>query len=252
MRDVLTVIIHTHNEELNIKECIESARMLTDNIVVIDMESSDKTKDIAYDNGAVVFSFPHTQYVEPAREFGIEKVKSDWFFILDADERLTKKLSDEIKGNISNTQCTHYKVPRKNIFAGKKWLRWGGWYPDYQIRLIQTSSFVSWGNMIHSPPKITGSCGILRVPLIHYFHHNLENMVDKTTVYEHIEADLLYKAGKKVNVMTFFRKCAGELYRRLIRYRGFLDGSYGIIESIYQAFSKTITYLFLYEKNRSV
>jgi hypothetical protein len=73
-------------------------------------------------------------------------------------------------------------------------------------------------------------------------------MAYKTTIYENIEANLLFSAKRKVNTSLFFRKYFGELYRRLIKNMGFKDGTYGIIESLYQAFSKTITYLFLYEK----
>lgn len=245
------MIIHTRNEAHNIRECILSARLLTSHIIVVDMESEDETIAVAAALGACVYSFPHKKYVEPSRAFGIKKADAVWTFILDADERITSELASEIREAIHHNTYTYYKVPRKNIFAGTKWLKHGGWYPDYQIRLIKKSAFVSWGGTIHSPPRTEGLCGILTNPLYHYFHPSLENMVAKTIVYEKIESDLLFHAGKKANTATFFRKFLGELYRRLIYHKGFLDGPLGVIESIYQAFSKTITYLFLYEKNRS-
>lgn len=247
---MITSIIHTHNEESNIVESIESARSLTDAVIVVDMESDDKTVDRAKKQGALVFSFPYHRYVEPARAFGISKARTDWVFILDADERMTKELAEEIKTTLSHTAFTYYKLPRKNIFANRKWLKYGGWYPDYQIRLIKKSALILWGKEIHAVPKMRGECGTLRAPLLHYFHPTLANMVDKTIIYEDIESDLLFQAHKRVHTVTFFRKFLGELYRRLIVRAGFLDGPFGIIESIYQAFSKTITYIFLYEKNR--
>lgn len=252
MKSTCTVIIHTRNEENNISACISSAFLLTKDIIIIDMESTDATVKIASQQEVLIYSFPHQHYVEPSRRFGIEKAKTDWVYILDADERMTSELADEIKYSIVHQTLTHYKIPRKNIFAGRKWLKYGGWYPDYQIRLIQRTSLIRWESNIHSPPEINGICGILHNPFIHYFHPNLENMVEKTMMYESIESDLLFQAGKKANTLTFFRKFWGELCRRLIRHAGFLDGSFGIIESVYQAFSKTITYLFLYEKNRGV
>jgi len=188
---------------------------------------------------------------------------------MDADERMTKELALEIKTSITYRQSpitnnqspiTHhqplttsaaYYVPRKNIFARKKWLQYGGWNPDIQIRLIHIPSLISWPKQIHSTPQIKGTIGTLKHELIHYFHGDIESMVTKTISFEQIEADLLYKADKSVSVRTFFRKYAGELYRRLIKKTGFRDGPIGIIESIYQAFSKTITYLFLYEKKNS-
>ena len=250
-KNSITVLIHSYNDEKNMQECIKSAKLLSDDIVVVDTESTDKTVEIAKKNGANIFSFPQLQYVEPSREFGIEQVKKDWVFILDTDERVTKELADEIHRAIKSTEFTSYKVPRKNIYGGKKWLKHGGWWPDQQIRLIKKSSFRSWPKEIHSTPVIEGRQGILRSHFLHFFHGDLTSMVKKTIIYESIEADHLYKAGKSVRTLTFMRKFTGELFRRLIRDRGFLDGRIGIIESIYQAFSKTITYLYLYEKRQS-
>lgn len=250
MKDIITIIIHTHNEKKNIEECLASARLLTETVIVVDMESDDATVSLAQKAGAQIACFPYCQYVEPSRAFGIETAPTPWVFLLDADERMTKELATEIKKAITNDVCTHYQVPRQNIFAGQKWLKHGGWFPDYQIRLIKKSAFIRWPSQIHSPPEIKGSAGRLTAPLRHYFHPNLENMVEKTSVYENIEADLLVQAKVKPSTLTFMRKFLGELYRRLWRNAGFLDGPFGVIESIYQAFSKMITYLFVYEKNR--
>jgi glycosyltransferase involved in cell wall biosynthesis len=250
----LTIIIHASNEEKNIQDCINSAKLLTEKIILVDMESTDKTVEIAKNLNVSVFNFPKSNYVEPAREFGISQSKTYWVLILDADERITKELTNEIKYIISvgnNPRVvpkTYYKIPRQNIFAGIKWLRHGGWWPDYQIRLINKKYFVDWPKRIHSSPQIKGSFGYLKNSLIHYFHGDSTNMVKKTIVFENIESDLLLKAKKTSGTKTFFRKYIAELYRRLIKNLGFLDGPFGIIESIYQAFSKTITYLFLYEK----
>lgn len=265
----ITIIIHTFNEESNIQECIESAKLLTGHIIVIDMGSEDNTVTIARNNGAKIFTFPFSHYVEPARKFGIEKADTDWVFILDADERITEELAKEIaartdsvedpdvasggKTELVNENITAYKIPRKNIFGRKKWLKHGGWWPDYQIRLINKKYFEGWPNEIHSTPVINGNIGYFNNPFLHFFHGDFEKMVEKTIIFEDIESDLLYKANRKVKTSTFFRKFLGELYRRLFKNLGFLDGTIGIIESIYQAFSKTVTYLYLYEKkNRSL
>ncbi len=250
-KDSIAVVIHTYNEEKNIADCLDSAFLLTENIVLIDMESTDKTTEIARSKNARTFTFPHSHYVEPSREFGIKQAQADWVFILDADERLTENLATEIKRAIKSSEFTSYKLPRKNIFGGKKWLKHGGWWPDMQLRLIKTASFRKWPKEIHSTPIIEGEEGMLNNPILHHFHGDLETMVQKTIVFEGIESDLLYKAGKATSTRNIMRKFLGELYRRLFRDRGFLDGKIGIIESIYQAFSKTITYLYLYEKRES-
>ena len=276
----ITVIIHSLNEEKNIADCIISARLLTDEIILIDMESTDKTIEITNRLNVPIYNFPRSNYVEPAREFGIKQAKTDWVMILDADERITKELANEIKDITKYNQIqsdkiskktdyirlnpiesdsvrlhpiisdyiSQYKIPRRNTFAGIKWLKHGGWWPDYQTRLINKKYFIGWPKRIHSTPKIKGKIGYLKNPLIHYFHGDLNGMVKKTIIFEDIESDLLFKAKRKTGIGIFFRKYLAELYRRLIKNLGFLDGPFGIIEAIYQAFSKTITYLFLYEK----
>lgn len=250
---MITTLIHTHNEEKNIKECIESARVLTESIIVIDMESTDKTVEIAKSEGVKIVTFPYSLYVEPARAFGIKQAETDWVFILDADERMTRELAEEIKTTVHPTSyqllaTSYFKVPRKNIFGKKQWLKHGGWWPDHQVRLLNKKYLKEWPTRIHATPVFEGSMEYLNEPFLHYFHGNIEEMVNKTMIYEEIEAQLLFEAKRPVSTFTFFRKFAGELFRRLILKRGFLDGTYGIIESFYQAYSKTITYLFLFEK----
>jgi len=203
---------------------------------------------IAQKQKVIVKHTEYVKYVEPTREIGINYADSEWVFIIDADERITNELAFEIKKVINENKFSYFYIPRKNLFEGIKWLKHGGWWPDYQIRLIKKDCFVKWPKEIHSAPIINGSYSKLKNPILHAFHGDFEKMVKKTLIFEDIESELLLKADKKVYIFTFFRKFYGELFRRLIKNLGFLDGSIGIIESIYQAFSKTITYLLLYEK----
>lgn len=245
---MISVVIQTYNEEKNIRECIDSARLLSDHLVLVDTESTDNTVAIAREMGLKIYSFPNQKLVEPAREFGVEKGDGEWVFLLDADERITPGLAGEIKKVIHENKHTHYKVPRKEIFGKTVWLEHGGWWPNHIIRLIEKKHFKEWPKNIHSTPVVEGSCGILKEALLHYSKNDYEVIVSKTILFEDQESDLLYKANKPVSVPTFFRKFFGELYRRLFKKQGYKDGMIGIIESIYQAFSKTITYLYLYEK----
>lgn len=245
-----SILISTCNESQNIESCIRSAWHLTEDILVLDMGSTDDTVRRSQGLGARVLSVAACGYVEPMRKFGIKESRGDWVFILDADERMTPQLATEINQTLSVTSSdapTHFAVPRKNIF-GRKWLRYGGWYPDYQIRLIRRSALTDWPARIHATPQVQGTRGTLASPIEHYFHGNLTQMVEKTTKYEMIEAELLYEAHRETGTITFFRKYLGELFRRLIRHQGWRDGMMGVIESIYQAYSKTITYLYLYER----
>lgn len=249
---LLTVVINAFNEEKHITACIESARSLSDSIIVIDTESTDATAKLAKDAGAKVYSFPFPRIVEPSRSFGIHKASGLWVFVLDADERITKPLAAEIHAAIKDavsSSHTYYQIPRKNIFAGQIWLKHGKWWPDYIPRLIKKGSFKEWPPHIHSTPVIEGSKGTLKEPLLHYSQGDLDDMVRKTVLFENAESDLLSQAKRPASTAIFFRKYLAELYRRFFRQAGYLDGTMGVIGSLYQAYSKTITYLLVYEKN---
>ena len=249
-KNKVAVIITTYNEENNIRECVRSAKHLTDNIIVIDNTSTDQTVSIAQELKCKIIQYPYTVYVEPTRDFALQQTDAEWVFILDADERITPKLAVEVLNTITSTNKTHYKILRQNIFAKTKWLKHGGWYPDYIIRLIRKDAFLQWPKEIHSTPRIKGEMGYLKEPLVHEFHSSLESMVEKTIIFENVESNLLFKAKRKSGILIFLRKFLGELYRRFVKWGGFLDGTPGIIESLYQAYSKTITYLMLYEKTK--
>lgn len=251
MSDTVSIIIQTYNEEKNIIECIESAKLLTHNIIVVDTNSTDATVEKAKSQGAHVFEHPYEQYVEPVRNFAIGKAQTEWVFLLDADERMTSELAAEITEKVETTTHTFFKVPRKEYFAKKIWLQHGGWWPSQIIRFIKKKSFVEWPKAIHSTPKVNGTGGILDNAILHFSKNDYSVVVEKTILFEDQESNLLFKAHKPVNTITFFRKFLGELYRRLLKKAGYKDGTIGVIESIYQAFSKTITYLYLYEKKQT-
>ena len=287
MKKRISAVIFAHNDQDKISNCISSILPLTKNIFLLDIGSTDKTSTIAEQLGIKVYKAKFVQYVELVREKGIKLADTQWVLLLDADETVSEELGREIKdiisgpvnrtnskfeirnskqiknSNFKNSKIVSdfvlrassfisgYWIQRKNLFAGKKWLKHGGWWPDYQIRLINRDFFAAWPKQIHSTPIIKGECGYLINPIVHFFHGDFENMVNKTLIFEDIESDLLYKAGRTANQMTFVRKFLGEFYRRLFKNLGFLDGPIGIIEGIYQSFSKTITYLFLYEKKKN-
>ncbi len=247
----LGILIQTYNESHNIDDCVKSALRLSKNILIVDTQSTDDTRKKAKKYPEVhVTSFPYHRYVEPSRQFGIDSLKTDWIFILDADERLSAEVIKEIHAAIQNPEYTHYKLPRLNFFKRTIPLKHGGWYPDRIIRLVKKDAFIKWPKEVHSTPAIEGRCGELSEPFFHYSQDDLGVMVSKTTLFEDVESDLLVAADRDASTAIFFRKFLGELNRRLIQKAGYRDGLFGNITSLYQAFSKTITYLYVYEKKQ--
>lgn len=114
----ISVVINTFNEEKNLPRLLASIKGLADEVVVVDMESSDGTLAIAESSGAKVFSHKPVGYVEPARNFAISKATGDWILILDADEELSRTLSAKLKKISQKPNADYFRIPRKILFLG--------------------------------------------------------------------------------------------------------------------------------------
>lgn len=181
------------------------------------------------------------------RNEGAKKAKGDWLLYLDTDEEITPKLENEIKSSVLSDKFAGYAIPRRNIFLGHP-MKFGGWYPDYVLRLIKKDKLIGWSGDLHEQPKISGEITHLKEPMIHVTHRNLTEMVEKTNKWSGIEAKLLFDAGHpKMAWWRFFSIAFREFWYRGIIKLGFLDGPVGIIEIIYQMFSRMITYAKLWE-----
>ena len=241
----ISAIVLTKNNEDLIKSCLMSLRWVYE-IIVIDGGSRDKTVDIAKVFTSKIFTLKEGDF-SYRRNYGAEKARGDWLFYVDSDEKVTPALKKEILEEIEETEFSAYAIPRKNILLGKE-LKHGGWWPDYVLRLIKRDKLISWEGQVHEQPRIKGEIGKLTQPLIHTSHRTLSEMVGKTNDWSEIEAKLLFKAGHpKMTWWRFFSVAAREFWHRGILKLGFLDGPIGIVEVIYQMYSRMITYAKLWE-----
>lgn len=248
----ISAIIQTKNEENMIEEALTSLDWI-DEIVLIDDGSTDKTVQLAKKFKNVKFLAPSDNKVAYS-EYSVNKnlaalkTETDWLFFMDADERVTDKLRDEILTITSSENAKNaYAIPRQNNFLGKN-MRWGGWWPDYVIRLIRKQSFEGFVGELHEQPRFKGELGYLKNPLTHITHRTLEEMVAKTNKWSNAEAKLLFDAGHPPMAWwRFISIAAREFWYRAILKLGFLDGMVGVIEIIYQMYSRMITYAKLWE-----
>jgi len=238
-------IVLVKNEEGLINDCLESLSWV-DEIIVIDNGSTDKTIEIAKAKGAIITKSPIGSFSD-RRNLGAKKASGEWLLYVDADERVTPLLKKEIAETIKTGSNWAYAIPRRNIFLGHE-MRWGGWWPDYVLRLIKKDALVVWEGDLHEQPKIKGQMGKLKSPLTHFSHRSLAEMVAKTNEWSEIEAKLLYQSHHPKMAWWRFISVAGrEFWYRGIKKLGFLDGVVGVIEIIYQMFSRMITYAKLWE-----
>jgi glycosyltransferase involved in cell wall biosynthesis len=243
----LSVVIIAKNEQDKIKECLESVSW-ADEIVLVDTGSTDKTNDIAKKHKARI-TIQMTGSYDTWRNKGLRETKGDWILYIDADERVPPPLRKEIIAKTRNqvSDFTAYAIPRRNFILGKEFKHGGEW-PDYQKRLFLKKSLKSWKGKLHETPIYTGELGYLKKPLHHLKHDNLSDMVTKTNIWSEKEAKLLFNSNHpKMSWWRFLRIMITETFDRLVKKKGFMDGSEGIIYSFYQAWSKFITYGKLWE-----
>ena len=251
----ISAIVLTKNSENLVADCLASISW-TDEIVVIDDHSSDKTREIAKKAGCKVFTFSGN--FSEKRNFGAKKTSGDWLLYVDADERVTPLLRKETQKVIEGPQeIPAYAIPRRNFVFGKE-LKYCGLWPDYVKRLFNKDKFRGWTGELHEEPNFDvdgevviggkGKIGHLENPLTHLKHSNLSEMVDKTNVWSEIEAKLMYEANHSpMNIPRFLTAMFREFWLRMIKQRAFLDGTVGIIYAFYQVYSRFISYAKLWE-----
>lgn len=243
----LSAIVLTLNEEEFLPNCLESVSW-ADEVVVIDAGSTDKTLDIASQFNTNIVKAKWRGFPNQ-RNIAAKHAKGDWLLYVDADERVSRELRSEIEKILKDKSQPHssYKIPHRNIILGK-WLRHGGWYPEYQHRLIKKSAFKKWKGELHEHPEVEGSVGYLENDLIHLTHRGMKWMLDKTIRYTKMEAELRLQAGHpKVRAYHFFTSFFREFKLRAIKKQGWKDGIEGWIEIFYQSFNQFLIMAWLWE-----
>lgn len=242
----ISAIIITKNEEKIITDCLISVSF-ADEIVVVDTGNTDKTNSIAIKHKARIVKYSQNGSFANWRNKGAKEAKGDWILYVDADERITGELKDEILNRIPDEKFVAYAIPRRNFIFGKEF-KHSGQYPDYQKRLFKKDKFVKWTGDVHEEPNFKGELGHLENPMLHYKNMTISQMVEKTNNWSEIEAKLMYEAHHpKMNVARFLSAMVREFWKRMILEMAFLDGPKGIIYAIYQVFSKFTSYAKLYE-----
>ncbi len=246
----LSAVVNTQNEARNIVRCLKSVASYVDEIVVVDMQSQDETVGLARKFTDKIYSHPNTGYVEPARNFAINKAKGDWILLIDADEVLTGTLGLKLRRLAEHAQYSFYRIPRKNLIF-KKWITHTGWWPDYQIRFFQKDK-VTWNDEIHSIPLTEGK-GMDLLPeeknaFIHYHYESISQYLDRLNRYTSQEVKQKIKDNEKFYWKNLISKPAGEFITRFFAHQGYKDGIHGLVLSLLQGISFFITEIKFWEQ----
>lgn len=230
----LSVIVITKNEALNIEACLESVRWAQE-IVVVDGGSDDKTVELARKFTENVFVKSWEGY-GASKNFALEHCTCDWILWLDADERVTVELSQEIQVITlqGHNAFQVYEIPRRAFFLGK-WIKHCGWYPGYVARLFKRGSGRFSDNKVHERFEFEGSFGRLRSDLLHYTDPNLWHYFEKFNRYTTLAADEMNERGAPSRINQLIFRPPWVFIRMYILKMGFLDGVQGLILSVLSA-----------------
>lgn len=249
---MISTVIVTFNEEAVLKDCLESVAKESDEIIVVDLGSLDKSVEIAKSFGAKVFTHERVEYVEEVRDYAVSKASGDWVLVLDPDERMTSNLWNTLKEKVSDDKYVAINIPRKNIFFGR-FIAHSNWWPDKHVRFFKKGK-VSWFHKVHLYPKVLGS--ILELPvkedlaIVHYGYQNINQFLDRQNRYSTIRAGNLYDEGIRFSRISFFWNPVREFLVRFVRHFGFLDGLYGFALSFLMAVYQIEVMIKLWERDK--
>lgn len=223
----LSVILITKNESRNIADCLKSVDF-ADEIIVVDSRSDDGTIEIAEAAGARVVIFDDWPGFGPQKNRALDLASHPWVFSIDADERVTPQLRDEILRTIRAGSLSAYRVPRLSEFCGKP-IRHSGWWPDYVLRLFRRDAGRFTDVAVHERVECSGPVGTLDACLLHYPYRDLDALIAKTNRYSSDAARTMAARGKRVGLPGVIGHSVWTFIRIYFLRRGFLDGRHGFV-----------------------
>jgi glycosyltransferase involved in cell wall biosynthesis len=237
MAPKLSVAIITLNEEANIRRTLESVKW-ADEIVVVDSGSIDRTVAICREYTDKVF---HQDWLGFAsqKNNAIDRTTGDWVLSLDADEPIEQLLAQEIRDIIASSAAADgYFIPRKTFFLGKQ-VRYGGWYPDYNLRLFRKGKGRFEERAVHEAIKVQGTVSRTRHAIEHYAYPDLASYLSSINKYSSLAVDVMASreiGAFKVSCVNFvLRPLLTFIYKYIFRL-GFLDGKHGLVLNLFHSY----------------
>lgn len=244
-----SVVVITKNESSRIRECLESVNW-SDEIIVLDDCSTDSTVEIAREFTDRVFQ--RAMDVEGRhRNYAYSLAKNQWVLSLDADERVTPELRDEITALLrSNPGCNGYLIPRRN-FMGKVWVTHGGLYPSAQIKLFKKEKF-KFDELaeVHPQAYMEYPRGTLKNDILHYTYRDFTDAVAKLDRQTDLEAKKWFREKRKVGALGTVRKMIDRFCRAYISKQGYKDGVPGLFLAVNSAMYQFLTFAKYWEIKR--
>lgn len=236
----LSVVLAVYNEEDNLPKCLEAVRNLADEIVVVDGGSEDRTVDIARKFGAKIIQTTNPPNFHINKNKAIDAAIGDWILQLDADEVVSKELAEEIKRVIAkNPSIDGFWIPRRNFFLGR-FLKKGGQYPDYTLRLYKHGKGRLPAKDVHEQAILEGKAGYLENDLLHLRDKTFSIYMERFNKYTDLLASQIQNP---VFFAYFFIKPVFWFLKAYLRHKGFMDGFPGFIFALFSSLRFPVAYI---------
>lgn len=247
MTQKVTCCLITYNEADNVRACLESVAW-ADEMVVVDSGSTDDTAAICRELGARVIIQDWPGHVIQKNR-AVDSASHDWVFCIDADERVTPALAEEIKAVLGQSEgpgCAGYTVPRLTRYLGR-WIRHASWYPDRKLRLFDRRLGRFTGKDPHDRVEVTGSTGQFKGDLLHYSYRDIAHHVAQINRYTTTMAQLKFQAGKGLPILRMLLWPPAKFFKMYCLRLGWLDGRAGFVASCMGAYYEFLKYAKLFE-----
>jgi len=249
--NTLSVIVITRNEQANLHGCLTSVKDIAHEIVVVDSSSSDDTLAIASSFNAVISSPTDWPGFGAQKNRALDMATQNWVLSIDADERLTQELRDEIQAVLSNPPGDCYAIPRRSYYCGRL-INYSGWNPDFVTRLFKRGTARFSDHLVHEKLVITGSKQFLKQPMLHFSFIDFSQVLQKVDRYSTDSAQQAFALHKTSSVFNAVFHGAWAFIRTYFLKFGFLDGSHGLALAISNAEGSYYRYLKLWLLNQRV
>lgn len=241
----IAAVVLTLNEEAHIAECVRSL-WFADDVVVFDSYSDDNTAALAEANDARVIQHAFLNYASQ-RNAALNALSdsADWVLFVDADERVTAELAEEIVEAVERPGYAGWRIPRHNYIFGRLTLG-AGWYPDYQTRLLRVGrAHYDPMRQVHELVVLDGEEGTLTQPLIHYNYQNIAQFHRKQAAYSAYDAQILYERGVRPQPQNYVLQPWRQFWWRFVTLKGYRDGLHGLRLSLLMAWYELRKYRLL-------
>ncbi|MCU0609914.1 MAG: glycosyltransferase family 2 protein [Chitinispirillaceae bacterium] len=248
MGEAISVVIITKNEEALIGRCVDSVDGLADEVVVVDSESTDRTREIAAEHGARVIIKPFLGFVEQKR-FACAQASCPWVLSLDADEALSNELRQAL------LQLKEAGFPwdgcefNRRTFYLTDWFYQGGWYPDRKLRLFRRDMVLWMGENPHDYAGLpsTARVGLIAADILHLTYENLADHLRQINAFSGAAASAKASRGKFISPVGLLFHPLFKVFRTYFIDRAFLQGTRGIVFSVMAGISVFMKYAKLWE-----